>query len=110
MKPLETFKGNISFSSLGQMNFESTSRKDDLISLTYLMIVLLNGFKFPCNKRHGAFDPFQSEGEDVRTKFLSTMKIKEEASLLKMSQNMTRMVFSSDSNKQTLKNETAFLT
>lgn len=76
------------------MNFESTSRKDDLISLTYLMVVLLNGFKFPCNKSKDSFDPFNSEGEDVRTKFLSTMKIKEEASLFKMSQNLINMKFS----------------
>lgn len=50
MKSLETFKGNISFSSLNQMNFSTTSRRDDLISLSYLMLVMLNGFKFPCNK------------------------------------------------------------
>ena len=73
------------------------------------MLVLLNGFKFPCNK-DAQFDPFSSEGEDVRTKFLSTMKIKQDASLFKMSQNMTNFVFSTHLNKLTMKNETAFLT
>ena len=91
------------------MNFQTTSRKDDLISLTYLMLVMLNGFKFPCNNE-SQFDPFSNEGDDVRTKFLSTMKIKENASLFKMSQNMTNMVFSSNVDQNTLKNETAFLT
>ena len=40
----QTFKGNISFSSLNQMDFWSTSRRDDIISLGYMMVVILNGF------------------------------------------------------------------
>jgi len=84
MKQIDSFKGNISFSSLNQMNFESTSRRDDLISLAYLMLVSFNGFSFPCNSDK-SFDPFGNDEGDVRTKFIATMKLKEEASLFKMS-------------------------
>ena len=72
------------------MNFLSTSRRDDLISLTYLMLVTLNNFNFPCNEDE-SFDPFKSDGGDVRTKFNKTMKIKEDASLYEMSQSLTEM-------------------
>jgi serine/threonine protein kinase len=44
MDDVETFQGNLSFSSLQQMSFKTTSRRDDLISLTYLMLSLLNRF------------------------------------------------------------------
>ena len=43
----ESFQGNIMFSSLNQMEFKNTSRKDDMISLCYLMKYLLNGRTFP---------------------------------------------------------------
>lgn len=36
------FRGNLSFATLNQFEFRSTSRKDDIISLCYLMIYLLN--------------------------------------------------------------------
>lgn len=42
----QTFKGNVHFSSLDQMNFYKTSRKDDLISLFYMMVWLLNNNAF----------------------------------------------------------------
>lgn len=38
-----TFDGDIIFSSLNQQELNSTSRRDDLISLTYLLVYLLNG-------------------------------------------------------------------
>ena len=38
----EIFCGNIHFASLDQMNFYRTSRKDDIISLYFMMIWLLN--------------------------------------------------------------------
>ena len=34
--------GNIQFASLNQSNFMRTSRRDDLISLLYLMVFMLN--------------------------------------------------------------------
>ena len=39
------FQGNYMFSSINQMTFTVTSRKDDLVSLCYLLIYLLNGRK-----------------------------------------------------------------
>ena len=39
---VETFKGVMPFASLNQMNYMNTSRRDDLISLVYLMVFLLN--------------------------------------------------------------------
>lgn len=39
---VEFFQGNILFASERQMNFKKTSRKDDLVSLFYLLIFMLN--------------------------------------------------------------------
>lgn len=44
---LSKFKGNIMFSSAHQLSFKSTSRRDDLISLCYLMVYLLNDCQLP---------------------------------------------------------------
>lgn len=41
------FKGNLLFSSVSTLNFNVPSRKDDLISLCYLMLYLFNGGKLP---------------------------------------------------------------
>ena len=40
---INVFQGNTIFASPNQMSFHSTARCDDLISLTYLLIYLLNG-------------------------------------------------------------------
>ena len=42
---LNIFKGNIDFASLNQLKFKRTSRRDDLISLLYIMIYLFNNGK-----------------------------------------------------------------
>jgi len=39
---VETFRGNMIFGSLNQLNFLKTSRRDDLISLLYMTIYMLN--------------------------------------------------------------------
>jgi hypothetical protein len=39
---LKYFEGNFLYSSANQMSFMATSRRDDLISLFYLLIKLLN--------------------------------------------------------------------
>ena len=39
----DEFSGNVMFSSPEQMDFKKTTKKDDLISLCYLMFYLLNG-------------------------------------------------------------------
>ena len=38
---LDIFRGNIDFASLNQMKFHSTSRRDDLIQLFYLLVYML---------------------------------------------------------------------
>lgn len=45
---VDEFKGNVMFSSLDQMSFQSTSRRDDLISVCYMLLTTLNSFQFPC--------------------------------------------------------------
>ena len=48
--PVETvkmFRGNILFASTHQMGFQSTSRRDDLTSVCYLLLSLLNQNNFP---------------------------------------------------------------
>jgi len=42
----EMFEGNLLFASSNQMNFMRTSRRDDIISVFYLIIYLINGSAF----------------------------------------------------------------
>ena len=43
----EMFKGNILFGSINEMNFLPTSRRDDLLSISYLMLFLFNNRTMP---------------------------------------------------------------
>lgn len=47
---IEVFLGNLLFASADQMNFYKTSRKDDILSLFYMVIYLLNNHAFVCRK------------------------------------------------------------
>ena len=38
-----SFTGNFAFASSDQMHFKTTSRRDDLISLSYLLVHLVDG-------------------------------------------------------------------
>lgn len=44
---VETFQGNLLFASLEQLNFCKTSRRDDMVSLGYLLMYLLNNNEMP---------------------------------------------------------------
>ena len=44
---IQTFQGNILFASKYQMNFSLTSRRDDLISIGYILMFLLNNLQMP---------------------------------------------------------------
>ena len=44
---MESFYGNLVFASLNTLKFNKPSRKDDLISLCYLLVALLNGGLLP---------------------------------------------------------------
>lgn len=46
-KTLESYRGSVLFSSLNQLNFYMTSRRDDLISLLYLMVYLFGEGNLP---------------------------------------------------------------
>ena len=41
---VSTFQGNILFASKNQMDFSLTSRRDDIISIAYILLFLLNDF------------------------------------------------------------------
>lgn len=43
----ETFNGSFIFSSPNEISFKTTSRKDDLISLAFMMMYLMNGANLP---------------------------------------------------------------
>jgi len=44
---VEIFRGNMIFASINQLDFKMTSRRDDLVSLCYFFIFLLNNGKLP---------------------------------------------------------------
>jgi hypothetical protein len=44
---VDTFGGNLVFASFNQLNYESTCRKNDLSSLCYFMLYMLNGLNMP---------------------------------------------------------------
>ena len=46
-KLLKTFRGNLVFASSNQMKFHTTSRRDDVISLFYMLVYLLQGGNMP---------------------------------------------------------------
>lgn len=46
-KKSDIFQGSMLFSSIHQLNFYSTSRRDDLISLFYLLVFLQHHGKIP---------------------------------------------------------------
>ena len=44
---LKTFRGNLIFSSLNKLQFQMPSRRDDMLSLGYLLVYLLNDMSLP---------------------------------------------------------------
>jgi hypothetical protein len=44
---MEEFSGNLMFASEHTLQFKRPSRRDDFLSLCYIMIYLLNGCDFP---------------------------------------------------------------
>ena len=44
---VDIFRGNIMFASLSQLDFNITSRRDDLISLCYMVVYILNKGTIP---------------------------------------------------------------
>ena len=79
----ESFGGNIIFASHNQMSFKNTSRKDDMVSLTYLVLTMLNHNHFPCFDNE--WTAFYDNDDEMRAKFLELQSHKERFSLSKMS-------------------------
>jgi len=82
-KQVETFRGNLSFASKYQMEFITISRRDDMISLFYNLIILLNNFKFPLLVTD-KFDAFGDNSHNLRETFLGILQHKIDVSLYKM--------------------------
>ena len=69
----------------------STSRKDDLISLAYVIFTLLNKCRFPCSEtyRDAYEDPFSEFNEsNIFDKFTAIRDLKLKYSLSEMSQKL----------------------
>jgi serine/threonine protein kinase len=71
-----TFRGNIMFGSPNQMEFVTTSRRDDLISLLYLLVFLINGGNL--------LDVDLSNDIDRNQAFLEMKKLKLKSSILEL--------------------------
>ena len=59
-KTVDEFTGNIHFASVRQLNFLATSRRDDLVSLFYLLIFMLNNQCLWVGKE----DPLKTVGKE----------------------------------------------
>lgn len=57
---VDKFRGNLIFASLNQLNFNATSRKDDIISMSYLLIYMLNRGNLPGIDLNKKLDQAQS--------------------------------------------------
>ena len=78
---LEYFRGNLMFASLSALNFDRPSRKDDLISVCYLALFLINGCELPCFKSY--FDSIVQGSDD---KIKKMRDFKKAHSLLQMAE------------------------
>lgn len=84
----DTFEGNMLFSSLNQLQFRCTSRRDDLLSLSYMMIYLLNDLSFPYQDQ---VSPDLKNQTDV-DKYLSYIDLKSQVSFRKMAKKINYLV------------------
>ena len=57
---LDSFKGNLIFASLNQLNFFSTSRRDDMVALCYLLVYVTNNGKLPGIDMEANLDKIES--------------------------------------------------
>jgi eukaryotic-like serine/threonine-protein kinase len=81
---VEEFLGNIQFSSYNQMNFMSTSRKDDLISAFQLLFVMLNHGYYP----YLELEELGKMGLDMKKQFKYFKELKSNHSLKEISRNL----------------------
>ena len=69
MQSMKTYQGNMVLSSLSMLQFESSSRRDDLKSLFYLMVYVLKKGNMPGIKIE--------EGQDLNDLFLNCLEARE---------------------------------
>ena len=70
----DMFQGNLLFSSVSQMKFLKTSRRDDIMSLFYMIVYLLNGNKTVCEKDKEAFETNQDKPINEQFKKMKAYK------------------------------------
>ena len=73
------------FASIDQMDFKETSRRDDLASLAYMMLYLMNEQNLP-GLDSKAMQAIENAGDDALVIFKVIQKIKKSVSMFKMSQ------------------------
>ena len=56
---VNNFQGNIVFSSINQLKFYRTSRRDDIISIFYILVYLLKRGNMPGVKLEADYDPIK---------------------------------------------------
>jgi len=74
---IEDFRGNVLFASVSQLEFQSNSRKSDLLSICYLLIFMLNDLEMP-------LQPIDGENDDLSDTFAAQIKYKKGTSFSKM--------------------------
>ena len=70
---LSQFKGNLMLASEHQLRFNKTSRKDDLVSLSYILLFLLNDFELPKFPQH-FYEYEQNPHKENMLTYLKEMK------------------------------------
>jgi hypothetical protein len=75
------------FSSVEQMDFKETSRKDDMISLCYLLFFILNQCEMP-GMSHLIIKAINDKNVDFYQIFKILKKFKSQTSMFKMSKSI----------------------
>ena len=71
---VDMFRGNIVFSSVHQLKFDATGRRDDMISLFYLMIYLLCDGQMPGHQKNKTCDSNTLLQHSLKVKMNQTSK------------------------------------
>ena len=74
MEEMEQFSGNLIFASEYTLNFMRPSRRDDMLSLCYVLIFLLNDMEFPMINEYFS-DPAKVYQIDEVLKFKRTFHL-----------------------------------
>lgn len=83
---MPVFERELPFASLNQMELSNTSRKDDLVSLCYLLTYILNNGHMPFKKEYGVVsnDEASKIGVDFKTLFCKYLHYKRQVSIKKI--------------------------